>query len=467
MSSVMPYDHGRAQAIRELTKLQEDDARGSNLLTSKLIIKGTVVSSPIYHFRLSQLNYNKANGRIKAEVSEFEAQRGRLLNMEFDSDMQIIKQILLSIRKDENEKILEDLKKNGQLQPGIVTCDGIIINGNRRHALLDQLFNQTHDDRFNCLDAHVLPADITKSEIWLIEAGIQLSTPQQLDYSPINHLLKLREGVDSGLEVSEMAQRIYGVDENKLSRDLDRLSLIDEYLDEYLQKPGRYHLIGGLAEHFIDLQNILDWIKNPRGPVHRDWESTIRDINELKLVAFYFIRAKFPHLRIRDLRNLFCRHASWIILREVLNIKDTTEIEDNYPIEDTAGDEEDFEVESSGDSVEIVGPIIEQDRIVEREWKQKVEGHLKNDFEEAMEQQNIERHKEKPLSLARKALRHLEGIPKRSADLTDPAIDKVLSQIISCVNGLRKILQKTVSPTSPQPLRKSQNKRPTQKARHK
>ena len=49
--------------------------------------------------------------------------------------------------------------------------------------------------------------------------------------------------------------------------DLERLNLIDEYLEDFIEKPQRYYLVDGLNEHFINLQKILDWANNPRGRV--------------------------------------------------------------------------------------------------------------------------------------------------------------------------------------------------------
>ena len=247
---------------------------------------------------------------------------GRDLAPSSPEDQKIIKEILLSIRPDENTKIRDDLKKNGQMHPGIITCDGIVVNGNRRKALLETLYDddETRDEQFKYLDVQVLPSDITKAEVWLIEAGIQMSTPQQLDYSPINHLLKLREGVDSDLKIEDMAARIYGVSEETITADLDRLKLIDEYLDDFLKKSARYYLVKQLNEHFIDLQEIVNWASHPRGAVRLNWRPDKSDINELKLVAFYYIRIRFPHLRIRGLRDLFATDKSWEQVKQALTL---------------------------------------------------------------------------------------------------------------------------------------------------
>ena len=51
--------------------------------------------------------------------------------------------------------------------------------------------------------------------MWLIEAGIQLAKPTQLDYGPINTLLKFKEGIDSGLTATQVAKNIYGLDNEK------------------------------------------------------------------------------------------------------------------------------------------------------------------------------------------------------------------------------------------------------------
>ena len=177
MVTGMPYDQERQRMIRSHLTKQETDAGGKDKLPQeKLIVKGSAERAPIYRLPVEDLAFNKANGRIKAEVLEKEADLGRELEASRSDDQTIIKDILLSIRPDENTKITDDLKKNGQMHPGIITCDGVVINGNRRKALLDKIYNIDKDEQFKYLDVQVLPSDITKAELWLIEAGIQMST---------------------------------------------------------------------------------------------------------------------------------------------------------------------------------------------------------------------------------------------------------------------------------------------------
>ena len=450
MPFYIPIDKVRQKIIREHMRKQEEDAGGQDRLPrSKFIVKGQARHAPIYRFALDDLAYHKGNGRIKAEVLEKEVELGRELVPSDQQDQKTIKEILLSIRADENEKIREDLRNNGQINPGIITCDGIVINGNRRKALLEQLYNETGNDEYNYLDVQVLPSDINKAELWLIEAGIQLSAPQQLDYSPINHLLKLREGVASGLEIETMAARIYGVSKEKIQADLKRLDLIDEYLRDFLGKDDKYHLVRGLNEHFINLQTILDWAERPVGRVRRDWTADESDIEELKLVGFYYIRMKMPHLRIRELRDLFTVAQSWREAKNALMVQVELTPEERSRLRIGANydqaEEDEEELEASAEEETFTTTADERDLREEAIWIDAHKDELKLFFQDAKEQRQIIEDSERPLTLAKRALKNIFAIPDNSERLQEPEMDSVLSKIIARTNLLRKLIHKRKS----------------------
>jgi hypothetical protein len=443
MISQIPFNKSLHKKISDQLKQKEDELGGKDKLPhAKLKIKGKVVNAPYYNLRTDEVFFNKANGRIKSEVLEKEAQLGRELIETNTNDQTIIRELLLAISPDENEKLREDLLVNEQIEPGIMTCDGILINGNRRKAVLEKFLSNV-DEKFRYIDVHVLPPDIKRDELWLIEAGIQLSAPQQLKYSPINDLLKLKEGIDAGLDIDVMATRIYGMTEEKLKDDLERLELINEYLELFLSKPGKYYLVKNLAEHFINLQNIYEWAKNPRGRVSKDWNPEESDITELKLIGFYYIRAKFQHLRIRELRNLFANKKAWKELRKSLKIsnmltkKDLEEI-DIDPIEITDMDDDDNEEIEQ----QKLNPTEKRDIAEERKWRDKNIDQLKIRYQDSKEKYEIKKNEEQPLTLANRALNNLNGIPENKEKLSDPKIDITLKSIIKVTNDLRKIIKK-------------------------
>jgi hypothetical protein len=445
----MPHDPARKKMIRAHLKEQEDSAGGKDALPhEKLIVKGKAESTPVYSLSIDDLAFNKANGRIKAEVLEKETELARSLSPESPQDQKLIGTILLSIRKDENEKIREDLRKNGQMRPGIITCDGIVINGNRRKALLQDLYGETGETKYKQIDVQVLPSDITKAELWLIEAGIQMSAPQQLDYSPINNLLNWRDGVLGGLKIDDMAARIYGVSKESIESDLDRLDLIDEYLKDFLRKPDRYYLVRALNEHFIDLQDILNWAKRPRGNVPMNWKPDASDLNELKLVGFYYIRIKFPHLRVRELRDLFVTAESWNEAKKVLqlDVELPEEERDTLKAALTVKEADGGEGETTAEETTFTTTVEEVDIQEEAAWREKSESTLRNFYENAKEQKQIIKDSQRPLALANRALKMLRAIPTQKEKLSEPEIDDVLREIVSHTNTLRKVIQKNPRP---------------------
>jgi len=449
MPVTMPFNLTKRNIIQNYMRRQEDDAGGQDKLRQdKFEVKGEVCLAPIYRFSHKELAFNKGNGRIHAEAIEKEGELGRSLDIWNTDDQEIIKGLLLSMERGANDKIKADLAQKGQIRPGIITCDGILINGNRRKALLDELYEETGEEKYKYLEAHVLPSDITKSDIWLIEAGIQMSTPQQLEYSPINNLLKLKEGILSGLRIADMASRIYGMTAQAIRTDLERLKLIDEYLEEFIRKPGKYYYLKGFAEHFINLQNILAWAVNPRARHRIDWNPEENDINELKLVCFYYIREGFSHLRIRDLKGIFEKQVSWVSVRQAIDLN--PDLEDAELTQaglefESDTDEIDDEDHDEPEDVDETQTLIEKrDMKEEAVWRSVRKEKLKEFYEEAKEQLNIIQYTAKPIALLTRAYNNLKAIPMDSELLTDPEMDDMCREIISTTNSIRKIIRKNL-----------------------
>lgn len=450
MTVSMPFDPTKKKIIQDYMKREEEDAGGKDKLRQdKFEVKGEVYLAPIYKFSHTELAFNKANGRIHAEAIEEEVELGRSLDIWNKGDQKIIQGLLLSMDRDANEKIKTDLAKKGQIRPGIITCDGIVINGNRRKALLDEIYEETGEEKYKYLEAHVLPSNITKSELWLVEAGIQMSAPQQLDYSPINNLLKLKDGILSGLRIEDMASRIYGMTAQKIRTDLERLDLIDEYLKDFVSKPGKYYLVKGFAEHFINLQKILAWAENPRARNRIDWGPEENDINELKLVCYYYIREGFAHLRIRDLQGIFAKKDPWKNVRQAIDL--------NPNLEDKERTQAGLELESDTDEIDDVDNdeledvdgtqtlIEKRDMQEEAVWRSVRKKKLKAFFEEAKEQLNIIEYTAKPIALLNRAYNNLKAIPTEPKLLTDPDMDDICRDIISITNSIRKIIRKNLN----------------------
>lgn len=261
-----------------------------------IIIGGVKKMYGVYRLSISLLAFNIRNGRFAAELRAKEKQVGRHLNPLNEDDEQIIRDLLLTLDLSATELLQEDLKRVGQTDPGIITRDGFVINGNRRMALLQQLHKEFPTGEFEYLEVQVLPKGVGEKDLWRIEAGLQLSRDKRLDYGPVNDLLKIRERINSGLTHQEIAASLYGVKNAQEVKDKDeRLALIDSYL-EYVGEREDYTKVDRSVEHFINLQDLLRMlVKDSVKPTER---------HKWLLLGFEMIRAGMGHMDIRALRKI-------------------------------------------------------------------------------------------------------------------------------------------------------------------
>jgi len=121
------------------------------------------------------------------------------------------------------------------------------------------------------LEAVRLPSTITEKDVWKIEAGLQLSKDKIAEYHPVNELLKIKQGIEAKLSIEEIAAAMYGRTTDEIKESLDRLQLIDNFLDSFGQ-PGNYGLIRkfGLHEYFIDIQKHVITAWSRRGLATRE-----------------------------------------------------------------------------------------------------------------------------------------------------------------------------------------------------
>ena len=222
-----------------------------------LILQGQKKKIVVYRLPIELLYYNIRNGRFAAEYASLVKKQGGELKAEDPNDAKKIKRLLLGLDKNETSRTYDDIKLKGQWVPGISTEDGYVIDGNRRMSILTQLFEDTADDNFKYLNVAKLDEPISANDLWKIEAGIQLGKDEILRYGPINELLKLNEGISAGISAKEIAKTLYGVDdESEITKKLDRLELIKQYLI-FNGQPEDFEKAKRVYYHFVELQKII------------------------------------------------------------------------------------------------------------------------------------------------------------------------------------------------------------------
>lgn|GEM_PF-2372624 len=307
----MAINSKRAKDIDAYIKSHESCIKGKQ----KVEVGGKIKPLDSFMIPWNMLLFNHDNGRFNIEIQEYEFKLGRKLDPASKDDEAIIRKLLLfqSVTSDENDlselnnegkKLYEDLLLVGeQREVAHITSDGIVVNGNRRMAALQLLNKKQPTGKWKELWAVRLPEDISEKDLWKIEAGLQLSKQKVADYGPIHNLLMIAEGKKAGLSPSEIAASMYGWNEKKVLEDLERLNLIDIFL-QFIHQVGNYGLIDkkGLSEHFINLQKGLVQKSKDLG-----WPKKV--LTQKLEIVFLFLKAtidkpdklKIGHLDVRDI----------------------------------------------------------------------------------------------------------------------------------------------------------------------
>ena len=257
----------------------------------------------VYLIPVEYLAPNVLNDRIAWKIREFEAEKGRKLSPNSQEDVEFVYQLIENESPKENEKTLKDLAEKGQQVDGIITKDGIIIDGNRRATLLRKLFkgaanrfNKNLED-FRFFKAIVLSEDIDEKEIMALETRIQIGEDKKLDYNPICLYIK----VDNLSAVEYNDQQIanyMNISESEVKERREIFRLMNEYL-EAIGKPNHYTLLEGLEDQFINTKTVFKRMDNGTYAAY-DWEYTDEDVANFKQVCYDYLRAKFEGKKYRD-----------------------------------------------------------------------------------------------------------------------------------------------------------------------
>ena len=248
----------------------------------------------MYRLPTEFLYFNIENGRFAAEYREIIRTEGGVLEPKSPADEKKIQKMLLDLDPAQTKLDKKDLSEVGQRVSGLITPDGYVIDGNRRLALIKTLFAETQEEQWKHMNVARLTEPLGKEDLWRLEAGYQLGKEQQQAYGPMNTMLKIRQASEAGLPNKQIADALYGVKEKEIDDLLDRLKLVERYL-EHINAPERYSFADGKDNHFINLQAIIKNAKQ-RGYDHVK-------ITNMKTAAFQLIFEGKKHEDIRKINQ--------------------------------------------------------------------------------------------------------------------------------------------------------------------
>lgn len=286
------------QKIEAILKKQQPVKTGQTLP----IRNGTTFN--VYLIPVEYLAPNVLNDRIAWKIREFEAEKGRKLSPNNQEDVEFVYDLIEKESPKENDKTLKDFAEKGQQVDGIITNDGIIIDGNRRATLLRKLFkgaatrfNKNLED-FRFFKAIVLSEDIDDKEIMALETRIQIGEDKKLAYNPICLYIKV-DNLSAAEYNDQQIANYMNVMESEVKERREIFRLMNEYL-ESIGKPNHYTLLEGLEDQFINTKTVFKKMDNGTYAAY-DWDYTDEDVANFKQVCYDYLRAKFEGKKYRDI----------------------------------------------------------------------------------------------------------------------------------------------------------------------
>jgi len=197
----------RAEEIREEVRERVEEAKQSNGEKITVEWRGEPRHLYVIQMPVSLLYYNPETHRIRAQRSLDPARDARLDEDPWGADGQAYLEFLLKRLPADPDKIdpdfealRDDLESFSQRDPGLITDDGILVNGNTRCAALREL-GETY------IRVGVLPPTTGWDDINSVELSLQLQTPRKRDYSYINRLIAVEEQLALGRRPEDIARQ--------------------------------------------------------------------------------------------------------------------------------------------------------------------------------------------------------------------------------------------------------------------
>lgn len=213
---------------------------------------------------------------VKADPTSSEAQ-------------EVIKNLLVAT--DGFADLKEQLKILGQRTPGLITDQGVLINGNTRAAALRDIDSIV-------MEVAVLPANTIEDDIINIEMSLQMLKLVHQDYSFTNELLFMRRYLESGHSEDDLAKQLswkkQGV--TRVRRHMRYLDMIDEVRALTPNVPLPYAIFDAKKQHLEDLDHHYERLKA---------EGEVDSAEELKWARLVAVLLGVPKDAVRAMQEDF------------------------------------------------------------------------------------------------------------------------------------------------------------------
>ena len=239
-------DQHRHDAIASSLAVYKDrDEQKRKTLSIKY--RGEEILVPVIRLDPKLLLLNHDNSRLSAQLHDY-PRKDIILNDPTSEEAQNLLAGLL--RKTEKFKKLKDeLNDLKQINPGLISRDGLLINGNTRVVALRDLGEDG-------VDVGVLPADALAGDFLDLEMTFQMRELTHQDYSFTNELLLMKKYKDFNHNEQQLAQKMGWIRgwQKKVNNAFQLLDLVEE-IRALTTPPLAYEIFDTKSQHLKDLND--------------------------------------------------------------------------------------------------------------------------------------------------------------------------------------------------------------------
>lgn len=420
----------------KLTEIQSHTPEAVNAL--KLPYQGETRTFNVYKIPIEFLVFNKENGRIASLVKSYIREHSTI-DVETEEGSELIAKFLYSAHKDRNDITRQDIINNGQLQYGIVTSDGVIVDGNRRVTLLisianDKTIAQPVRDRCKFFLAAILPEEANPKDILRLETQFQMGADGKVDYNPIEKYLHAVDMLSKDFTVDEIKSYMGFKKVQDVKQAIEIVKLMDEYLAAYDYEGIYTQIPSGAEDRLLKLNDAIKRIKEGGIPwIPTDGKDEV--ITDLKTICFDFIR--LGEHNQEEYRAIMQGNYSFLANEAIWRqfVKSYFDKVDEVPEE--ASTEEVLETSKSDeDSTRLL-------RARDNKWKSTVKEVVSEAYTESKISLENNKDKDEPLKLLKKAINALFSINHetiRTAENKAELVHKV-EDILELIKGIKKDIE--------------------------
>lgn len=320
--------------IREIDEyLQTDKSANLNRVIS-ITLKGKTHELPVYRFPTSMLTFNLENTRFEVQKMREERENGEIDQNTDEGKKRLIRLLLnkpgTTKLSSDAKALMEDMSNHNQRDPGVITADGAVLNGNRRLACLLSLNEVEPNSKYQYFNAAKLPEGTSEEECFRIEADLQWANEFKVGYDPLNKYMMLKKAMETwGMKEKEIVA-LTRRSKKEIKAMIDELKFIEEYLNTTSNLKD-FSQVEGQTEVFTDA------VKQLRA--YNDRGGSAKETLAYKKLIFLLVNTNvqepntITYKNIRDINTLYGSGSDIIKQYEFLekshSVEDIAQFRDN------------------------------------------------------------------------------------------------------------------------------------------